>query len=96
MANGDGVDEPIQVVVTPPPPPRAMLALSIAFGLAAAVAGFTGYCELAGGLALASVGFTLVDYFMKRRTVYIPQSVIDADGRIKALARRPDSTSPRT
>jgi hypothetical protein len=96
MANGDGADEPIKIVVTPPPPPRVARVLSFALGIAAAAAGFAGYCELAGGLALASVGFNLADYFMKRGTVYIPQSAIDADGKIKALARRPGSPSSGT
>lgn len=94
MSNGTD-DEPIKFVQTPPPPPMAMRIISFAAAFAAAVAGFAGYCELAGGLALASGVFNLLDYFTKRRTVYIPQSALDADGRINGLARRPDSTSPR-
>lgn len=55
----------------PPPapisPPRA---LSLAFAAGAAIAGFLGYCTIAGVLALLSLVFNLWDLFRgPRRTV---------------------------
>ncbi|HKI06477.1 MAG TPA: hypothetical protein VKK31_31150 [Thermoanaerobaculia bacterium] len=46
-----------------PSPPRA---LSFAFGALAAVAGFLGYCEVSGGLALLSLAFNLWDFYQYR------------------------------
>jgi hypothetical protein len=94
MANGDGSGA-VPVRVDPPPPPRAMRILSFAFGIAAGIAGLTGYCELAGILALVSVGFNLADYFMNRGTVEIPRSALDAEGRVKGF-NRPGSPSSGT
>jgi hypothetical protein len=46
-----------------PPPPRA---LSMLFAAASAVAGFLGYCNAAGGLAVLSLAFNLWDYYGTR------------------------------
>jgi hypothetical protein len=70
-----------------------MRILSFALGIGAGIAGLAGYCELAGILALASVGFNLADYFINRGTVEIPRSALDSDGRLKA-ATRTDPTRP--
>jgi hypothetical protein len=91
MADGD----PVRIQIDPPPPPRAMRILSFAFGIAAGIAGLTGYCELAGILALVSVGFNLAYYFMNRGTVEIPRSALDAEGKVKGW-KRPDPTRPQT
>ena len=87
-------DDPLKIQVDPPPPPRATRMLSFAFGIGAGIAGLTGYCELAGILALVSVGFNLADYFMNRRIVEIPRSVLDEEGRVKGWKRQ-DTPSPR-
>jgi hypothetical protein len=54
----------------PPPPiplyPSPPRAASMLFAAAAAVAGFLGYCNAAGGLAVLSLAFNLWDYYGSR------------------------------
>lgn len=91
MADGD----PIRIQIDPPPPPRAMRMISFALGIGAGIAGLTGYCELAGILALVSVVFNVADYFMNRRVVEIPRSAFDQEGRLKSWTRPEQNSPPR-
>jgi hypothetical protein len=50
----------------PPPRSNAIRLLSFAFGAGAAIAGFLGFCTLAGILALLSLLFNLWDFFQDR------------------------------
>jgi hypothetical protein len=50
----------------PPPRPSPPRAFSFAFAAAAAIAGFLGYCEVSGGLALLSLATNLWDFYQYR------------------------------
>lgn len=87
MANGTGGGA-VPVQIDPPPPPTGARALSFALVAGAAIAGFAGFCKLAGILALLGLIFGLVDFFQNRRIIRVPLSALDEEGRLKAMKER--------
>jgi len=69
MGDGDQIPPvksyppPSPMIYVPPPPPKV---LSLVTAGAAATAGFLGWCEIAGVLALLSLVFGLWDLFQTR------------------------------
>ena len=60
-----------------------MRLFSFAFAAGAAIAGFTGFCLVAGILAAISLVLNVADFYANRGMVYVPKSALDADGRLR-------------
>jgi hypothetical protein len=76
MGDGDGTTSPPvksypppSPIFAPPPPPKV---LNLVTAAAAATAGFLGYCEVAGILALLSLVFGFWDLFQTRYMITPP------------------------
>jgi hypothetical protein len=78
---------PHRVPIDPPPPPPLFMMIGFALTFVAAVAGFLGFCFIAGVLALLGFVFGVTNHLRTRGYVEIPQSAIDSEGRLKGFKR---------
>jgi hypothetical protein len=95
MPDGDDSGA-VPVRVDPPPPPTVMRTFSFAFAAGAAIAGFMGFCLIAGILAAISLVLNVADFFANRGTVWVPKSSLDSEGRLKTgTGTPPTRPNPR-
>ena len=98
MGDGDQIPPvksyppPVVAVLPPPRPPKV---LSLVTAGAAATAGFLGYCEAAGILALLSLVFGLWDFFQTRDIIKLPLDKIEDLGGSEQISTQ-TSAGPKT